>query len=208
MGRPSTIQVGARLGKLQVLAVAPGAGAGHHAKAVCICDCGVTKKISSGNLHKMRSCGCSQISVQRNRPRESDKYHKLPTGVAQMNAYFGRYLKSAEKRNFQFNLSRDQFEKIVSAPCVYCGAEPKPLPLGKRRTGKSVYNGSAVANGIDRSDNAIGYTLSNSVSCCSECNHAKHTRSAEDFVDHAVRIALHNKRQIGALDRDTFGASS
>lgn len=61
MGRKSTIQVGNRFGKLEVIEVLNSAGAGHHARVICLCDCGKTTNVNSHLLKtKIKSCGCSQ----------------------------------------------------------------------------------------------------------------------------------------------------
>jgi hypothetical protein len=72
------------------------------------------------------------------------------------------------------NLSLDEFAYLQSQPCHYCA-----------RTAEE----SDGFNGIDRVNNEIGYTLSNCVPCCTECNFAKRTRTAEQFISHCLRVA-------------------
>jgi hypothetical protein len=45
-------------------------------------------------------------------------------------------------------------------------------------------------NGIDRLDNALGYTTANSVPCCKPCNQAKNDRSVDEFRDWACALAM------------------
>jgi hypothetical protein len=43
-------------------------------------------------------------------------------------------------------------------------------------------------NGIDRADNALGYTVENSVSCCKICNIAKRDLTIEEFIFWGKRL--------------------
>lgn len=45
-----------------------------------------------------------------------------------------------------------------------------------------------VYNGLDRRDNAQGYTLENTVPCCKFCNFAKNVYSEEDFIGWINRL--------------------
>ena len=83
---------------------------------------------------------------------------------------YKQYCHDAERRKYEFSLSFKEYLKISDSPCIYCGDQK-------------------VRNGIDRKDNLIGYTLKNSVSCCSRCNKMKFTYSVEEFLAHAKRIA-------------------
>lgn len=76
---------------------------------------------------------------------------------------------NAPRRGYEFCLSFKQFKEIVLQPCIYCGETEN------RR-------------GIDRVDNAIGYTKENSASCCKICNYMKKTLSVQDFLAHIKKI--------------------
>ena len=52
---------------------------------------------------------------------------------------------NARRRGLDFQLTREEYSALVTAPCVY---------------------GTDVANGIDRKDSAQPYTLSNCLPCC------------------------------------------
>ena len=43
-------------------------------------------------------------------------------------------------------------------------------------------------NGVDRVDNNIGYTLENSVSCCSWCNSMKNILPVNEFLNKIKKI--------------------
>jgi len=65
---------------------------------------------------------------------------------------------TARKRNLEWSISEEDYQKLVSIPCDYCNGQ-----FGQVTTGV----------GLDRKDNTKGYTLENSVSCCGWCNKLK-----------------------------------
>lgn len=62
--------------------------------------------------------------------------------------------RQALKRKKNWEISFEDFKKISSLPCHYCGIEYE----------------SATGAGLDRLDNSEGYTVSNVVPCCLICN--------------------------------------
>jgi hypothetical protein len=74
-----------------------------------------------------------------------------------------------------FSLTLDQFEKIVAAPCVFCGEQYEP-------------------RGVDRKDSRIGYILSNAQACCVLCNRWKSAMIEHHFLFHASKIAKHQEK--------------
>ena len=87
---------------------------------------------------------------------------------------YAAYQYKAKQRNLSFALTLEEFEKIVQAPCVYCGENP--------------------GMGIDRKDNRIGYNLRNCVSCCGTCNFMKRAMLAHLFVYQALKIAAYQEK--------------
>jgi len=77
---------------------------------------------------------------------------------------------------------------MVTEPCHYCGAV-----LGNIQKSASG-NGDFEYTGIDRVDNALGYTASNCVPCCRVCNLAKNDRSRADFIAWIGRVAQHTNQ--------------
>ena len=100
-----------------------------------------------------------------------------------INVSFSSYKVAARKRKLPLTLTREQFAALVQQDCWYCGGKPR---YTWRKKGREA---GPLLNGIDRIDNAEGYTVENSVSCCGPCNRAKHTLSREDFIALAKRIA-------------------
>lgn len=84
------------------------------------------------------------------------------------------YLNRANKKSMAFDLSIEEFEKILSMQCVYCGG----------------YNRMT----IDRIDSSGGYTQDNVQPCCNKCNMMKYTHDHADFLDHILKIYKHSLR--------------
>ena len=82
----------------------------------------------------------------------------------------GLYRKGAEKRGLTFDLTLEDVGHLWQTPCHYCGEKVRTL-------------------GLDRVDNAGGYTRENVVSCCSVCNFMKLTSAQADFIAKCKQIA-------------------
>jgi len=144
----------------------------------CLCDCGnisyqVTCHLRSGDV---TSCGCYASEQTSKRFRKS-------YGEASFNSLYGSYKSSAQKRSLSFELSLEEFKKLVDGNCYYCGDIPK-----KKHNIKSNRYGYYVYNGIDRVDNSKGYIAHNCVSCCFVCNHSKKARNKQEFYDWIDRV--------------------
>lgn len=81
------------------------------------------------------------------------------------------YRQNAKTRSVEFLLTDAEAEQIMKCDCFYCGTPPEPL------------------NGMDRRDNTLGYTSSNTVPACSMCNLMKKNYTEQDFIDHCVKVA-------------------
>lgn len=73
------------------------------------------------------------------------------------------------------DITIERFREIISQQCFYCGENKKP-------------------RGIDRVDNAKGYTKENSVPCCKLCNFMKKAMTKKDFILHIEKI--HNFQKL------------
>lgn len=80
----------------------------------------------------------------------------------------------AAARGIAFELTPDQFKALAGPklPCHYCGR----LPTHKN-------------HGIDRLDSGAGYVADNCVTACGDCNIAKCTQTAQEFVERCKAIA-------------------
>ena len=183
--------IGRRFGKLVVIELAgsyvlPGRGESGGRFWICRCDCGaITKPLRTCNLTASkgkRSCGCTP-------PKN---YTGTPDGSS-FNRLYSIYRTDALKRGFTFNLNREQFRELTSEPCFYCGQKPSQLCKPRFAAG-SKWLKPYLYNGVDRRDNAVGYTTNNSVSCCGACNKMKRIMSDEDFILLCNRIAVRHPR--------------
>lgn len=126
------------------------------------CDCGGEREMSLARSNSLlKTCGkCPGNKGWRNglvAPLDKiDQYSTLRN----------RYKRDANARGFDFNLSQDEFEELVLGECYYCGSY---------RESSQKYNnrGRIYYTGIDRVDNAKGYSKQNCVSCCKVCNVTK-----------------------------------
>lgn len=85
----------------------------------------------------------------------SGKHHIAKMNLAPLRK-FARLRYDARKRGVAVELTKDQFLSIVRENCHYCG-----YPL------------EDYGHGLDRMDNAKGYSLDNVVPCCNRCNRVK-----------------------------------
>lgn len=126
----------------------------------CECECGrkVVAQYSNGYM-KRKSCQACVV-------RPAYKPRALKENIDKFSTLRHRYKKGAIDRNYEFNLNREEFEKIIQEPCYYCGSHLQS---------KQMYNKREMVHytGIDRVDNSIGYTVKNCVACCKECNTSK-----------------------------------
>jgi len=138
----------------------------------CECDCGTMHKAYASNLSSgnVKSCGCS---------------HRLAAGESAFNSIYSSYKRIAISKGRYFRLTKKQFRKLVVGECYYCGDSLS------NRAYHPKSNGSFKYTGIDRIDNSKGYSLSNSVSCCSKCNKAKLDRSINEYEKWIKQSYLH-----------------
>ena len=158
-----------------------------HVYWLCRCDCGKETYVRSNHLAggKIRSCGCL---------KQEGGSHRLPHGEAGFNAIVGHYIKSAKRRHYDYDLTRDQVRAIIGQNCHYCGAEPAQGASYQTSAGAYIYNG------IDRLDSRRGYTPDNVVPCCGRCNYAKGKMGYSEFMDWIKRVYAYN---YGAGDAQT-----
>lgn len=144
-----------------------------HAAILAKCDCGkeVTTRFERVKNGYVKSCGCIH-----------KLYHPKGSFGQSLRGLFTRYVSRARTTKKEFTLNQDEFTKIITSNCFYCGVEPLM---------KHTFKGCpehVLHNGIDRYDNAKGYTLENSRPCCFECNRAKGTLTPEEFYNYINRL--------------------
>src|SRR5262249_46953177 len=101
------------------------------------------------------------------------------------NIVHNSYRKSARNRGHAWGLTGEDFDRLTSQDCFYCGQPPSRV---QRPLRGSYEGGDFVYNGIDRVDNKLGYTLENVVPCCKTCNYAKRDMPHDEFMAWIARL--------------------
>jgi len=96
--------------------------------------------------------------------KHDKEYKQSPEGK------FSRYKGRAKKKGYKFELDFELFKSLSLATCYHCGGE---------------------GYGIDRLNSSEGYTVSNSVPCCTLCNMSKRHHDEEVWLQHIVKIIEH-----------------
>jgi hypothetical protein len=140
----------------------------------CKCTCGNIITVTGKSLRAgtTKSCGCLHADMT-----------CLAPGQSGFNTLLSVYKVHAEKRGFIWELTDEQFRTLVSGACHYCGQQPSQVSV------KWSENGQFVYNGIDRLNNAVGYTLGNTAPCCGPHNRMKGTMSVEEFIEQCRKVA-------------------
>ena len=169
----------------------------------CRCDCGKSVTVSRTSIRVFEarggsptktwncvpSCGCSlQEGILKPRPHYKFKKPR-PEGNAGKNTLLKCYRNAARKRDFEWSLTSEDFDLLTASTCHYCGVGPCRLKKSEGRDRGQDY----LYNGIDRLDNSLGYTRSNSLPCCSICNWAKHTMEYDTFISWLDRVARYKR---------------
>lgn len=119
----------------------------------------------------------------------------LANGRHQMgirNSLYYDYQLNAKKREIHFDLSFEDFDKLIVCNCHYCGSIPV-YRSGRWSIREHKNQPPLYHNGIDRITSHRGYTVDNTVPCCIRCNLMKHTLEVDDFLSHVERIYNFNK---------------
>ncbi len=171
----------------RLLAVRPGENKGQFTTWVCACDCGNEAIIDTYSLTSgaTKSCGCYKREVS----SVNGKKRRKEYGLAAFNTILSGYKTRARTKGLSFELSRDEFKNIIQGDCFYCGALAAHRPCLDSKHGGFSYSG------IDRLDSSLGYTIENSVPCCTRCNRGKLDLSIDDFLAWIVRVHDHMKEK-------------
>lgn len=149
---------------------------------LCVCECGVEREVMKGNIKAggSQSCGCLRKELA------SAAFRKLPIKESTAKQHYQRYKRSAEVMGREFSLSSDQFHSVSSGRCFYCGQEAQEFQA--KSMGSKVSSGY-IANGLDRINSSIGYTIDNVVACCFKCNAAKSDMLQSEFIGMCLNVA-------------------
>jgi hypothetical protein len=127
-------------------------------------DCGEPTGCISNMRQRCVECTIKQRRVVAKNCKNKYQYHKQPKNR------YATYKRGAERRGYTFSLTIEEFTNLWNKPCSYC-------------------NTPILGIGIDRQDNTIGYTVNNTIACCTTCNFMKGTLSHKEFIDKCVQIA-------------------
>ncbi len=138
----------------------------------CECDCG------NKNIIKTHHKVGDAIN------RGSESYCSMCFGPGNLTSILDKILRDVTKsyksgalnRGLDFNLTSDEIKFIIFSPCLYCGFEKDKEHKGQ------------FYCGIDRVDNNLGYTIANSVACCTTCNFAKRNLTQASWESWLGRI--------------------
>lgn len=112
------------------------------------------------------SCkACSEYQAKQDEKRKDRVRNYQNENSKNLTRYYKGYIKGATERGFDMMIDFDVFSGLVKSPCHYCG-----------------HSTPEEVNGIDRVDNAIGYTKENCVSSCWKCNRMKHAYHKNFFL--------------------------
>ncbi len=135
------------------------------------CACGTEKDLLGTDVYRQRikSCGCLWDCG----------FEESAFRATRQN-----YQRNARIRGLDFALTDSELKVLFTGDCHYCGEPPSNI------TRKARVNTTAnfKYNGIDRTDNPIGYVSGNCVSCCKTCNWMKQRMSPQEFIAHCRRV--------------------
>lgn len=139
---------------------------------LCRCSCGKEVFVIGKNLRRRISLSCGH---NRGRFGKGLSRPKIKDGTGPLRQIYRRYKKQAEQRGYSWDVTLLSFLTLVRLPCHYCSSPPLQVAKHSRGVITTLYNG------IDRVDNATGYSTSNIVPCCKICNRAKSDLTLEEF---------------------------
>lgn len=185
--------IGKRFGKLIIVGPGEITGGCHRTFWLCKCDCGNEKSIREANLllGMATSCGCLKGQrVKTNKPELAALYDKWNKATV-WRVY--QYKHAALQRGYCWELTPFDCEELMQQNCHYCDEPPSNVATMPKRAKPTGYrDGEFKYSGLDRVDNAIGYTRTNVVPCCKICNLAKHAMSKDLFLSWLTRAYRHS----------------
>ena len=145
---------------------------------------------------KVQCIHCGAIREELYSNSNWNRYDTCPDCPRRKTTYlelrYKEYILSAKQRHKEWSLSYNDFCKISTGNCYYCGQEAQ-LQFRTQSGCNTALEGKI--NGIDRIDPEGGYTIDNCVPCCSHCNMMKMHYSKDSFLKQVVRIYNHSIKQ-------------
>ena len=139
----------------------------------CCQMCNFMKNTATATVFVRRA---EHIAVYGGHVKGGALYHDVFSNHIQVK--YTDYKKRAQNKQFEFEISEEQFDVITSKSCYICGKTPS---ISHR-------------NGIDRFDSGLGYVVDNCRSCCADCNYMKRGYDFDEWIAQLVKIT-HFQRQ-------------
>ncbi len=176
---------GLRFGKLTVVSRHSRTRIKGNRRWLCRCDCGGEAIVTATRLQKSETLQCKACG-------RKDASKKMIVASYGLDRLLREYRKAAIYRNIEWYLSDENAAALFQGDCFWCGDAPNQISKSKVKNAV-IY----VYNGIDRLDNAAGYTVSNCVPCCTGCNTAKMRLTVAQFLEKISKIYLKHCRNNG-----------
>lgn len=95
-------------------------------------------------------------------------------------------------KNNPGNITFEQFFKLASEPCHYCGSAPSNVSRGTSKKGFR-YDNPFIYSGLDRIDSNSPHDYENCVPCCITCNYAKSDKTINEFKAWIDQLINHQR---------------
>ncbi len=144
----------------------------------CLCVCGSTHHVTTGNLTSggTKSCGCRPSFTLKHHPSWSG--HEAITGTE-----WGKVKSGAKSRDIKFDLTIKQAWSVFQKQNGKCALTHSPLRF---KQGSRDYNSTAS---LDRIDSALDYTLDNVQWVHKHINLMKRGYSQDYFIELCKLVA-------------------
>lgn len=154
--------------------------------------CGKVQKQALPNMkkHTKETCFyCEHPEIEHN-PQSDNRVHCMDIDT-RIYTYYKGHVESHNKTSSKyksFELSKDEFVKLIHSDCYYCGAAPSDENVWNQSNKRQSDKESVKINGIDRIDSNKGYIKGNCVPCCIQCNRMKLDYTKEQFLSKVKQI--------------------
>jgi 5-methylcytosine-specific restriction endonuclease McrA len=98
--------------------------------------------------------------------------------------YVNAYQRRAKRKKLEFTLPLNEFIKIVTSSCTYCG-------ISSSSETRKVNTHTVHMLTVDRIDPKKGYIEGNCVAACKKCNTIKMDMTLDEFTNQIKTIASH-----------------
>jgi hypothetical protein len=162
---------------------------------ICECICGKNHSVRIDGLKTgaVKSCGCKSgelVSIALRKLHPEDNYRAK-------SKVFRTYKRSAEIKNLLFEMTQEEFFKLIQSNCTYCGSLPRRNFIDADKKVRNPITGFFY-NGVDRIDNSKGYTMDNCAPCCFICNYSKRGMNVDEWLQWVDEISTFRYKLIHA----------